>query len=48
MRGFSGLTSINDSTRFREDITGGTKYAGGLMARMNREKYSSRWTNNFD
>jgi hypothetical protein len=48
MRGFSGLTSINDSTRFREDITGGTKNAGGLMARMNREKYSARWTNNFD
>ena len=25
-----------------------SKYAGGLMSRMNREKYSSRWTNNFD
>ena len=48
MRNFSKLTSINDSTSFRENIMGGTSNAGGLMATMNRQKYSARWTNNVD
>ena len=48
MRNFSKLTSINDSTSFRENLMGGTSNAGGLMATMNRQKYSARWTNNID
>ena len=48
MRNFSCLTSINDSTSFRENIMGGTDRAGGLMTKMNEQKYQSRWTNNSD
>lgn len=40
---FSSLSWINDSTRHREDIIGGTHKAGGLISKFNEQKYISRW-----